>query len=159
VNLLELETRYDAPKVYYFAYGMLTDPRNMYGAEMVGRAELRNHVLEFRRFATVVPSAGNHMYGVLWELPPGYLSRLDRLEGYPEMYDRRTVPVTCEGKKYIAEMYVMTPAYTQYFHHHRAVPGLEYLKQLAKGYIHAGIPNSQLHDAVRAVARQDFANN
>jgi hypothetical protein len=36
--LLELDTRNSAPKTYYFAYGMLTDPRNMHGAEFIGRA-------------------------------------------------------------------------------------------------------------------------
>jgi len=146
--VIELDTRNDGPKVYYFAYGMLTDPRNMRGATLVGRGELRNHRLEFLRFANVIESAGDQTYGALWELPNGYLSRLDMTEGFPEMYDRRLVPVYCDGQRYEAYVYKMTPQYREHFAA-RPKPTLEYLYTLAKGYVNVGVPNSQLTGALR----------
>ena len=154
--LIEFDTRHDAPKVYYFAYGLLTDPRIMRGAELIGRAELKNHRLEFRGFANVTESPGDTVYGALWQLPDGFLNHLDQIEGYPEMYDRRTVPVLCDGKKYTAEVYKMTPHYQEYFDTRRE-PKLDYLSRLARGYIHVGVPNQQLHQAVQQLDNQELA--
>jgi gamma-glutamylcyclotransferase (GGCT)/AIG2-like uncharacterized protein YtfP len=154
--LIEFDTRHDAPKVYYFAYGLLTDPRIMRGAELIGRGELKNHRLEFRGFANVTESPGDTVYGALWQLPDGFLSHLDQIEGYPEMYDRRTVPVLCDGKKYTAEVYKMTPHYQEYFGARRE-PKLDYLSRLARGYIHVGVPNQQLHQAVQELDNQELA--
>jgi len=154
--LIEFDTRHDAPKVYYFAYGLLTDPRIMRGAELIGRGELKNHRLEFRGFANVTESPGDTVYGALWQLPDGFLSHLDQIEGYPEMYDRRTVPVLCDGKKYTAEVYKMTPHYQEYFDTRRE-PKLDYLSRLARGYIHVGVPNQQLHQAVQELDNQELA--
>jgi gamma-glutamylcyclotransferase (GGCT)/AIG2-like uncharacterized protein YtfP len=154
--LIEFDTRHDAPKVYYFAYGLLTDPRIMRGAELIGRGELKNHRLEFRGFANVTESPGDTVYGALWQLPDGFLNHLDQIEGYPEMYDRRTVPVLCDGKKYTAEVYKMTPHYQEYFDTRRE-PKLDYLSRLARGYIHVGVPNQQLHQAVQQLDNQELA--
>lgn len=150
--LVEFDTRYSAPKQYYFAYGLLTDPAIMHGAELVGAAKLKNHRFEFYGFANIVESAGDDVYGALWQLPDGYVSQLDKIEGYPEMYDRRTVPVFCNGQRYEAEVYKMTPHYKEYFEPRRG-PSEQYLRRLAKGYNRVGIPFGQLRTAIDELPR------
>lgn len=145
--LVEFDTRRGSPKVYYFAYGLLTDPGIMQGAELVGPAKLKNHKFEFYGFANVTESAGDTVYGALWQLPDGFVSQLDKIEGYPEMYDRRTVPVFCRGQRYAAEVYKLTPAYKEYFESRRR-PSEQYLRRLAKGYNRVGIPFNQLRTAI-----------
>lgn len=145
--LVEFDTRRGSPKVYYFAYGLLTDPGIMQGAELVGPAKLKNHKFEFYGFANVTESAGDTVYGALWQLPDGFVSHLDKIEGYPEMYDRRTVPVFCKGQRYAAEVYKLTPAYKEYFESRRT-PSEQYLRRLAKGYNRVGIPFGQLRTAI-----------
>lgn len=134
------------PEVYYFAYGMLTDPKNMRGAELIGSAELRNHKLEFHRYADIVDSYGNTVRGVLWSIPREMLSVLDQVEGVPSLYGRKQVPVFKDGKRYEAWVYQMTPNTREQLKDIR--PTRNYLTTLARGYIKSDIPSKQIHNAV-----------
>ena len=128
--------------IYYFAYGMLCDPEVMTGVDFEGVAELRNHKLELLRFANVVPDAGSKVYGCLWKLDRRLLSQLDRIEGYPSLYDRKTVPVYVNGQKIVAEIYTMTTQTREDMQD--TVPTRDYLRKVLRGYRKAGIPKSQL---------------
>lgn len=154
--LVEFETRHGAPKIYYFAYGMLTNPGIMQGAKLIGAAKLKNHRLEFYQFANIEESAGDTVHGALWQLPNGYVRQLDQIEGYPYMYDRRTVLVYCQGEKYSAEVYKMTPQFKEYFGMRKS-PGRRYLEKLYRGYDRVGIPFEQLKNAL-AELRSDHIN-
>lgn len=140
---------------YYFAYGMLTDPRHMPEARRVGRAELRNHALRFWHYADVVPESGSTVQGVLWSLPSGMLATLDTVEGYPSLYGRKTVPVWHDGQRYEAVIYYMTPAT------HAAIkdrmPSTTYVRTVSRGYVMAGIPLSQIYDGIAASEDTDRA--
>ena len=133
---------------YYFAYGMLTDPRQMPEADRMGTAELRNHALRFWHYADVVEQAGSIVKGVLWSLPPGMLATLDVVEGYPSLYGRKMVPVYLDGQRYEAVVYYMTPATHQRITDRRPSDG--YIKTVARGYIMAGIPLDQIYDGIAA---------
>ena len=109
-ELLAPLTEAGAKPIYYFAYGMLTDPNNMESANLVGVATLPNYTFEMLQFANVVATPGSKVYGCLWEIDRDLLAQLDRTEGYPIFYDRKTVPVLCNGTRYEAELYTMTPA-------------------------------------------------
>jgi gamma-glutamylcyclotransferase (GGCT)/AIG2-like uncharacterized protein YtfP len=136
--------------IYYFAYGMLTDPQYMgdVGARMVGRAVLSDYELEMFLHANVHPSSGNQVIGTLWQISKRMLSDLDRTEGYPDYYIRREVPVWCDAtdKKYKATVYIMTKDSRE-----RSAgrePSPRYVQMIANGYQHAGIPLQQLERAV-----------
>lgn len=128
--------------IYYFAYGMLTDPDNVPGGKLVGKAILPNFQFEMFKYANVIPSAGSKVFGTLWQLDRKMLHQLDQIEDYPLLYDRKTVPVIYNGKKFEVELYTMTAAT-------RAAaigtnPNQTYLEYLIKGYKSAGIPVQQL---------------
>lgn len=132
--------------IFYFAYGMLTDPKYMFGADLVGVAELKNFEYKMYQFANVEPATGESVFGCLWAIDKEILSHLDKMEGYPTLYDRRTYPVYVNGEKYPAEVYVMTPNTLRSVQ--GTFPSKEYLKTVARGYINAGIPTEQIQAAL-----------
>jgi len=85
-----LATRMQTLPLPYFAYGSNMDPAQMRvrcpGARVVGTATLANHrwIINSAGYATVIPSPGHTVYGVLWELTPAHLATLDEYEGLPE---------------------------------------------------------------------------
>ena len=132
--------------IYYFAYGMLTDPANVPNGELIGKAILPNFRFEMFEYANVIPTPGSRVIGTLWKLDRKMMHQLDQVEEYPSLYDRKTVPVIQDGKRYEAELYTMTPAT-------RAAakgtkPNMEYLKYLVKGYKNAGIPSTQIRQSL-----------
>jgi gamma-glutamylcyclotransferase (GGCT)/AIG2-like uncharacterized protein YtfP len=131
--------------IYYFAYGMLTDPRIMPGAEFIGPAVLKNHLLEFRGYANVRPGPGK-VVGALWNIDRRLLAELDQAEGYPRLYDRKTFPVICQGERYEAMVYTMTPESRDRLDNRK--PSRGYIDRLVKGYNHADIPLTQISQAL-----------
>ena len=129
------------PPIYYFAYGMLTDPEIMQSAEFIGAAKLPNFSFEFCGYANVYANQDS-VVGVLWNVSREFLSDLDRTEGYPHMYDRKTVPVMSNGRRYEAFVYTMTPETRDRLW--GAVPSQRYLQRLVNGYDHAGLPLTQI---------------
>jgi gamma-glutamylcyclotransferase len=106
-------------QVIYFAYGSNLDGRQMRarctGAEAEATAILPNHALAFGGFshrwggavATIVPSRGAEVEGLLYRLPPTELLTLDRYEGCPVAYRRLAKMVTDEhGRRRRAQVYV-----------------------------------------------------
>ena len=143
----EFLTEAGAVPIYYFAYGMLTDPKIMRGADFVGTAVLKNFEYEMFQYANVNPQPGSHVVGVLWALDRRMLSQLDRTEGYPDLYDRKTVPVYVDGNKVVAELYTMTPETRE--HLEGTKPRKTYVARIARGYQAAGVPMSQLVNSIR----------
>jgi len=138
--------------IYYFAYGMLTDPSIMQDAHFIGRGQLQNYKFEFYKFADVVETAGSHVDGVLWELPDEQMLRyLDHIESYPNMYGRKIVPIFVDGQKYEAWVYYMTPSTRQWSARDR-MPSQSYVTTIVNGYKHAGITSNQVNDAYQELA-------
>ena len=144
INEIILE---DNNPVYYWAYGMLTSPKHMGEAIKIGPATLRNFEFELLQFANVYSSPGSEVYGALWQVPRVFLSHLDKVEGYPTMYDRKQVPVYHQDKKVEAHVYFLTPAYREYFG--GTVPGKSYVRTLFTGYKYFGLPTSQIGNALQ----------
>jgi gamma-glutamylcyclotransferase (GGCT)/AIG2-like uncharacterized protein YtfP len=134
------------PPTYYFAYGMLTDPELMKGAELVGVGELRHHTFEFAGFANVAPSIGNKVLGALWIIDRTMLGELDDVEGYPHFYDRKTLPVYVDGAKYAAHVYIMRPDSREMLDNAKVKQN--YITRIVNGYAHAGIPLNQVRNAL-----------
>jgi gamma-glutamylcyclotransferase len=128
----------------YFAYGMNTNREEMAyrcpSAVALGKAILPGYRFEFKSFATIVPSPGESVEGVLWTITETDESALDILEGYPEFYDKRHVKVQ-QGIDYIAMTYIMNPREKNY------APSDGYYSMVSEGYQTFGLSQQQLLDA------------
>ena len=128
----------------YFAYGMNTNQEEMAyrcpTAVALGKAVLPGYRFEFKSFATIVPSPGEQVEGVLWTITDADEAALDILEGYPEFYDKRHVTVQ-QGIDYIAMTYIMNPREKGY------APSDGYYSMVSEGYQAFGLRQQQLLDA------------
>jgi gamma-glutamylcyclotransferase (GGCT)/AIG2-like uncharacterized protein YtfP len=129
----------------YFAYGMNTNQEEMAyrcpRARALGKAILPSYRLEFKSFATIVPSPKESVEGVLWTITELDESALDVLEGYPEFYDKKTVLVEYNNQSYIAMTYIMGPREQGY------APSDSYYSMVSEGYQVFGLNQRQLLDA------------
>jgi len=129
----------------YFAYGMNTNTEEMAyrcpRARSLGKAVLPGYRLEFKSFATIVPSPKEQVEGVLWTITDTDESALDMLEGYPEFYDKKTVSVEHDNQSYIAMTYIMGPREQGY------APSDGYYSMVSEGYQTFGLSQQQLLDA------------
>lgn len=145
MNLTHLWETNAVPR-YYFAYGMLTDPEVMGDIPLVGAAVLNNWRFELLQFANLVPASGSRVYGALWQANDQIMHELDQVEGYPNFYDRKTMPVTCQGRRYVAEVYIMTPESREDLIDTQ--PNKGYIRRLMRGYSHAGLPIEQIQQGL-----------
>lgn len=129
----------------YFAYGMNTNQEEMAyrcpTAVPMGKAVLPGYRFEFKSFATIVPSPGESVEGVLWTITDSDEAALDVLEGYPEFYDKKTVSVEHNNQPYIAMTYIMNPREQNY------PPGDGYYSMVSQGYQQFGLSQQQLLEA------------
>ena len=129
----------------YFAYGMNTNKEEMAyrcpSAVPMGKAILPGYRLEFKSFATIVPSPKEQVEGVLWTITDTDESALDVLEGYPEFYDKKNVSVIHDEMNYIAMTYIMGPREQGY------APSDGYYSMVSEGYQTFGLSQRQLLDA------------
>jgi hypothetical protein len=137
--------------LYYFAYGMLTDPDIMSEGDFIGAGILQDHMFEFRQFANVKESSGSSVRGVVWEITPDTLSYLDQIEGYPNFYTRVKVKVRTTIGVVTAEMYTMTDTAMKSIP--PEPPKKQYLRRLYSGYSHAGISTAQIQKAIDELHR------
>ena len=135
----------------YFAYGMNTNQEEMAyrcpRAVALGKAVLPGYRFEFKSFATIVPSPGEQVEGVLWTITESDELALDILEGYPEFYDKRHVKVQ-QGIDYIAMTYIMNPREKGY------APSDGYYSMVSEGYQAFGLSQQQLLDAKNRSIRE-----
>ena len=135
----------------YFAYGMNTNQEEMAyrcpRAVALGKAILPGYRFEFKSFATIVPSPGEQVEGVLWTITESDELALDILEGYPEFYDKKHVKVQ-QGIDYIAMTYIMNPREKGY------APSDGYYSMVSEGYQAFGLSQQQLLDAKNRSIRE-----
>ena len=137
----------DINTVYYFAYGHNTQSEAMKrrcpGAELIGKAVLKNFQLGFKHFSNIENIDGKSVIGVLWKISDRDLQALDDDEGLHRHYNRIPVEVHTKKKAYRAATYIMDPLYNP-----TAVPDKSYIRNLAIGYTEHDIPLSQITNAL-----------
>jgi gamma-glutamylcyclotransferase (GGCT)/AIG2-like uncharacterized protein YtfP len=89
----------------YFAYGSNMDPRIMQKtvpeAKAMGHGRLDGFRLEFNVYsdrweggaANLEPDESAHLWGVIWEIGPNDVAKLDTFIGHPTFYRREDVAV------------------------------------------------------------------
>ena len=119
----------------YLAYGMNTNKEAMAyrcpNAKWLGGFYLPGYRLVFRGVADIVPDEGSVVPVVLWDITHDCLFALDRLEGYPTLYTRKTI-----NGGWIAYMMVDKSR--------EAAPGEHYYRMIAQGYEESGLDDWHL---------------
>jgi gamma-glutamylcyclotransferase (GGCT)/AIG2-like uncharacterized protein YtfP len=135
----------------YFAYGANTNKRSMAvrcpNAHPIGSMRLTDARLAFRGVADVEPAKGSVVFGALWEITPECEDALDRFEGYPWHYTKRTVMVNYKGVDRPVMFYTMQQRSGV------SAPGLSYEQTLREGYRDFGLPESQIDIAIHHANR------
>jgi hypothetical protein len=134
----------------YFAYGSNINLGQMAyrcpAAQVVGSVTLDHYELLFRRggFATIAPKEGETVTGLLWNITPDCEHSLDRYEGYPRFYDKRTVAVRDSyGQEFSAMVYIMDARFRE-----PMLPSDVYYKGIWEGYRQNGMPTESLKRAL-----------
>lgn len=116
-------------------------------AKVVGASEVKDYALLFRggrkgAVATIEPQEGVSVPVLLWEITPKDEAALDMYEGYPSLYEKRTLDLELDDKSVSAMVYVMTPG------HQLGFPSDYYYDVIMEGYKTAGFDTDVLGAAV-----------
>lgn len=130
----------------YIAYGSNLSVEQMAHrcpeATIVGPGWLHDYKLEFRTHANVVPAMGQDVPVLVWKITEEDRAALDRYEGFPAYYIRKTVPVELDGKTVEAMVYVMTEK------KRRLPPSCGYLAVILSGYAEFGFSPAPVAQAL-----------
>jgi hypothetical protein len=128
---------------YYLAYGSNLNKEQMRyrcpTAVPVGTAEIHNCKLVFRRgVLTIEPEEGSSVPVGVWEITRADEKALDRYEGYPHWYYKKTVRVWMNECMTINGMvYIMTEG------HPIRMPSRFYLETVYDGYCNFGFSKEE----------------
>ncbi len=139
---------------YYFAYGSNLNRRQFSRrcptARAIGRVTLPDFQLVFRGVADIVDAPGEVVEGMAYRITPPDERALDRYEGFPHLYTKRSFPmkVMRRGQEKIVDVmfYVMQDDYL-------APPDDFYLSTIEEGYHDWQIPSTTLNSAVARAYR------
>ena len=118
-------------------------------ARLIGTGIVKDHELQFKgrsysAFATIAPKHGSTVPVAVWELKESDEKFLDRYEGYPSHYFKRTVPVEMKNGKTISGM-----VYIMNLRQNFGVPSDSYVHTVSEGYRNCRLDISVLKDAIR----------
>ncbi len=133
----------------YLAYGSNINLNQMAhrcpDASVVGPVTLENYELLFRRggFATIAPSEGGTVHGLLWNLTPDCERSLDRYEGFRRFYYKQQVPVRDSAGRELSVMaYIMDERFRE-----PMLPSTTYYNGILEGYHQNNMPTEPLKRA------------
>jgi len=147
--------------IAYFAYGRnmpaVTMRSSCPGHRFLGRAELQDHRLAFRRrsvrtgtgVADIVSAPGQSVWGALYEIDDADLAALDQKEGNGQAYERRTIRVLTEGEPRDALAYAVIVPDAPH-----VKPSPEYLGALIEGARERGLPAAYIDLVLELGARE-----
>lgn len=147
-----------ANKLYYFAYGsnlLMEQMSNRCPSSLPHtRGILRDYKLVYkanprgRGVADVIKSKGDKVYGAIYEVTPEDLKKLDRYEGRPTVYDRKTVKVETRFGMIDCIVYIMSPKFEY------KLPSVEYFKKIFYGYGDWSLPQKFLTSSYKAFKKE-----
>lgn len=129
----------------YFAYASNLSKEYMEsrcpGASPVKKVILKKYKLTFNELADVIRNEDEAVFGALYVISKQDLIKLDRLEGYPDLYKRIVVEVEDEkGNQYDAFAYTMVEKDLE-------LPPDHYYEKLVQGYEDWNLPMKNLEKA------------
>ena len=138
----------------YAAYGSNMNIKQMSvrcpDSKVVGRGMIKNYKLKFSFHADIVPSEGDYVPVVLWEVPKIDFISLDCYEGVRGGYYKRVnLPVETSYGKKDAIVYVMCGS------HDFEMPTEAYYLTIKQGYVDNKISQRYLYNAIIECAREE----
>lgn len=129
----------------YFAYASNLSKEYMESrcpdATPIKKVVLKNYKLTFNQLADIIQNEDEAVLGALYVISKQDLEELDKLEGYPDLYDRIIVEVEDDkGNKYDAFAYIMVEKNLE-------LPPDHYYEILIKGYEDWDLPKEYLEKA------------
>lgn len=129
----------------YFAYASNLSKEYMESrcpdATPIKKVVLKNYKLTFNQLADIIQNEDEGVLGALYVISKQDLEELDKLEGYPDLYDRIIVEVEDDkGNKYDAFAYTMVEKSLE-------LPPNHYYEILVKGYEDWDLPKEHLEKA------------
>jgi len=148
-----LVPRSTTPDRFYLAYGMNTNASEMSmrcpNAKNLGKVTVHGYKLAFRTHCDVIQEDYATVDCVLWKISEDCEHHLDRLEGFPAYYDKKTIKVTHEGREIDAMIYFMT---NTEWSHGLALPTQHYLDCVLEGYFENDVSLNQVRQALKDVS-------
>ena len=143
-------------RTLYFAYGMNTNHGEMSkrcpDSIFLGSAQMLNHKLTFQGVADYTKDNSRVLKGALWLISSSDERSLDRLEGYPNCYDKSIKKINFCGKHLDAMLYQMVDR------DNFSTPNRYYENCLRVGYKESNIKVDQINIAIEE-AKGFSANN
>lgn len=139
-------------KRYYIAYGSNLSIEQMAyrcpQATIIGTSELIDYKLLFKgaptnSYATIEESKGYRVPVLIWELQAKDEQALDRYEGYPTFYYKKTVSIEINNKVIEAMIYIMN------YKANIGIPNPNYYNIIEKGYRKFNFDNTILKAALK----------
>ena len=129
----------------YFAYASNLSKEYMLSrcpnSTPIKKVKLKGYKLVFNELADIIIEENNEVTGALYVISKQELDELDRLEGYPLLYNRMIIEVEDErGSRYDAFTYIMEEKALQ-------APPEHYYQLLVKGYEDWGLTMEHLEAA------------
>lgn len=138
--------------MYYLAYGSNLNVEQMAhrcpDAKIVGTAEIKDYRLKFKgsrtgSYLTIEKAKGYTVPVAVWWVSNADIVSLDRYEGYPNFYYKRTMILPCsDGKRHRCFVYIM--------HENRplGIPSDFYVQTCERGYDYFGFDQYKLYQAI-----------
>lgn len=139
---------------YYVAYGSNLNKKQMKkrcpDAKFLGTGTIKDYELLFRgglnAVATIEPKKGGTVDYGLWEISPADEQKLDRYEGFPNLYRKEQMTLCFEERNIEAMAYIMDPDYVL------GIPPQTYYSTIFQGYLDCGFDTERLLEAAQKCA-------
>lgn len=135
---------------FYIAYGSNLNVLQMEHrcpmAKIYGVGRIADYRLTFKKvgayaYATIEPCVGEYVPVAIWSITKSDEMKLDRYEGYPTHYVKKTVEVVLEDKIIEGKVYIMNPKAVY------ALPTQSYFECVLSGYQSFGLDIQKLYEA------------
>lgn len=105
------------------------------GATIFAKGVIDNYKLVYRgsktgAYATIIPSPGDKVPVVVWNINRMHERSLDRYEGFPRFYYKEFITVRLESKRVVKAM-----VYIMFDEAKVGKPSMQYLTTVAEGYL------------------------
>ena len=109
---------------------------------------IEDYTLVFRgsktgAYATIIPKKGDHVPVVVWKISENDERNLDRYEGFPTFYYKKTLPVLYDGHLYIDAM-----VYIMFDEAKPGIPSMRYLETCSQGYLDNGLDMTKFEEFI-----------